>query len=75
MNNLRNTFGPYDDNGPYPYPYYPQNEQGQPPPPPLAPRRRASFLDEHIDKLQAEVAEARARLVNNSAAELETIVN
>ena len=72
MNNPRNTFGPYDDNGPNPYPSYSPNEQGQPPPLPLAPRRRASFFDEHIDKLQAEVAELHARLAN-SRAELEAI--
>ena len=56
MNNPTNTFlVPYVDNGarsPYDLP----NEREEPPPP-LAPRRRTSVFDEHIDKLQAEVTE------------------
>ena len=75
MNDPRNTFGAYDDNGPYPYPPYSLNEQGQPPPPlPLVPQRRASIFDDHIDKLQGEVRELRAQVANNNA-ELEALWN
>ena len=73
MNNPTNTFlVPYDDNGAW-SPYYPPNERGEPPPP-LAPRRRTSVFDEHIDKLQAEVTELRAQLANKHA-ELEAFWN
>ena len=65
MNDPRNTFlVPYDDNGASPY--YPPNERGEPSPP-LAPRRRTSVFDEHIDKLQSEVKEFRAKVANKSA--------
>ena len=73
MNNPTNTFlVPYDDNGAW-SPYYLPNERGEPPPP-LAPRRRTSVFDEHIDKLQAEVTELRAQLANKHA-ELEAFWN
>ena len=73
MNKPTNTFlVPYDDNGAW-SPYYPPNERGEPPPP-LAPRRRTSVFDEHIDKLQAEVTELRAQLANKHA-ELEAFWN
>ena len=48
MKHARNTFGPYDDYGPYPSPYYPPNKQGKPPPPLRGPRgswKRNAVLD------------------------------
>ena len=73
MNKPTNTFlVPYDDNGAG-SPYDPPNERGEPPPP-LAPRRRTSVFDEHIDKLQVEVTELRAQLANKHA-ELEALWN